>query len=164
MQKRRKAPRRESLRQLKKQALRLAGGYVKEIRVNPFTKAYVYLCWDSDTFLDGFWLGYAFTEKIPAKVKNYVLDRWLWEEIQDKAKEVIDEEVECSNIELLCRKADEAFYQKNPDASKQEYLDFEATFLHTLDEETKETRDSLVNKAHDRIKKMGGKTYFERWT
>lgn len=160
---RRRTKKPKTLKQLKREALKLATGYVRAVKVNPFIKAWVYFRWDSDTFMSAYWLGYAPTEKVPPKVWNYLLDRYLWDEIQDSVREFIDNQVDSHSIDKLCREADEAFYRENPEANKEDYLAFEANFFHALDDETEEVRDRLLDKHEKRIRKAGGEYCFEAW-
>lgn len=152
-----------TLKQLKRQALKLATGYVKRIKINPFLAAYVYLRWESDEFLSGYLLGYTPTVE-KSSLFSYCLDKFMLEEMREEVRGFLEDEVQGGpRIRELCEAADDAFEKENPHKKEyRDYDDFMNRFFYSLDDETEEARDELLAEYKGLIKSKGGKVLLER--
>lgn len=168
MRQRQKRPiRKKSLKQLKQVALKWATGYVRKISINPYIEAYAYFRWSSDDSLDAFFLGYAPTKRVKdLGFWKFVTGGALWEGIQDRVRDFIDEEMDaCYEISRLCREADDTFGDENPEASEKDYNEFMEEFFYSLDDQTEESRDALLSKYEKLIKRKGGEWFdCEPWS
>lgn len=157
----------KTLKQLKREAIKWATGYVRRIQINPYVEAYAYFRWSSDDSLDAYFLGYTPTKKVKdLGFWKFVTGDVLWDLIQDRVRDFIDEEMDaCYEISRLCQEADGVFYEKNPEASAEEYNSFLGEFFFSLDDETEEARDAILDKYEKLIRKRGGEWFdCEPWS